>query len=410
MSTAEKRGIDFDHQSTTFRDEWPRLARDLHIEAPAIAWTEHHGGHWVLGDWQAASDVLGDWETFTSYNDLEGTRNGGRGVAIPQMPYRLDLSESDPPLHTERRRLEAPFFTPRALREWRAVAQQHADEGIDSVIESGAADLLQDIVVPTAARTTLNLLGYQLDWRDAAEIAHKSSYVAPDSPDYPYEQMGRMRQDFRSELSSRRETPRGDLISALAEGVVNGKQLTDDEGESMMNALVFGGFDTTVAAAAHALIYITRNPEVLPRVRDDADFRKNAIEEVLRLNPPTAGVSRTAVRDTEILGQPIAQGERVYMFFGAANRDPKKFETPDEVRFDRENSADHLSFSGGQHRCLGSPLAKAELNILLETILRRLPNLRIDNEQPYPIIGAINGFIEVPITFTPGRALERNEP
>lgn len=403
MSTLEKPTIDFDHQSTTFRDSWPRLAREFHERGPAIAWSEHHGGIWVLGDWQAATDVLADWETFTSYNDLEGTENGGRGVAVPQMPYRLDLSESDPPLHTERRRLEAPFFTPRALREWRVVAQRHADEGIDTVIEAGSADMLEDIVVPTAARTTLHLLGYQLDWRDAAEIAHKSSYVALDSPDYPYEQMGRMRQDFRSELADRRANPRGDLISALAEGVVNGKRLTDDEGESMMNALVFGGFDTTVSAAAHALIHITRHPELISRVRDDADFRKNAIEEILRLNPPTAGVARTAVRDTEILGQKITKGERIYMFFGAANRDPRKFDNPDEIRLERENASEHLSFSSGHHRCLGSPLAKVELNILLETTLRRMPDMHIQSEQPYPIIGSINGFIRVPISFTPGQ-------
>lgn len=410
MSTLGKPLIDFDHQSVSFRESWPLLASEFHKHGPAIAWTEHHGGAWVLGDWQAATDVLGDWETFTSYNDLEGTGNGGRGVAIPQMPYRLDLSESDPPLHTERRRLEAPFFTPRAMREWRVVAQHHADEGVDAIIETGKGDLLEDIVVPTAARTTLHLLGYQLDWHDVAEIAHKSSYVPMDSPDYPYEQMGRMRQDFRAELAERRTEPRGDLISALATGLVNGKNLTDDEGESMMNALVFGGFDTTVSAAAHALIYLTRHPELIPRVVDDVEFRKNAVEEILRLNPPTAGVTRTAVRDTEILGQRISKGERVYMFFGAANRDPKKFDNPEEVQLERANANEHLSFSSGHHRCLGSPLAKVELSILLETVLRRMADLRIDSEEPYPIIGAINGFIRVPITFPPvARVLKTNE-
>lgn len=410
MPTVEKPMIDFDHHSPWFRDNWVQIAKELHEGESAIAWTPHYEGAWVLGDWEAATAVLNDWETFTSYNDLEGTGNGGRGVGLPQVPYRLDLSESDPPLHTERRRLEAPFFTPRALRQWKVVAQRHIDEGIDSVIEAGRGDLVDDMILPAISRTTLYLLGYQLDWRDAADIAHKSSYVPPSSPDYPQERMARMRQDFRVELADRRTEPRGDLISALAQGMVDGRPLTDDEGESMMNALVFGGFDTAVSAATHALLHLSRNPDLIPPMRDDESFRKNAIEEFIRCTPPTQGVTRTATRDTEVLGQRIAKGERIYVWFGATNRDPKKFENPHEIQLTRGNAGEHLSFSAGQHRCLGAPLGKAELNIMLETMLRRLENLSIAGEVQYPAIGTVNGYVTVPATFTPGhRFLEGAE-
>jgi cytochrome P450 len=403
--TTPKPTIDFDHHSQEFRDNWPAIARDVHETGRTLAWTDaQDGGYWVLSDWETANLTLSDWETFSSYNDLEGTGNGARGGAIPQMPYRLDLSESDPPVHTERRRIEAPFFSPRSVREWKIATQRFLDEGIDSIIESGGGDLLDDVISPTAARTTLSVLGYQHDWHDAADIAHKSSYILPSSPDYPLEPMARMREDFRHELHDRRANPQKDIISALAHGVVQGEPLTDAEGESMMNALVFGGFDTTVSAAAHGLIWLVAHPEFIPPVRDDEQFRKNAVEEMLRFVPPTPGVTRTAIRDTELLGQTIKKGERIFHFIGGLNRDPNKFDRPNEMRLDRPNASEHFSFSGGHHRCLGSPLAKAELNLMLETVLRRLEGLSIDVDgaQPYPSIGTINGFIHLPATFTAG--------
>jgi cytochrome P450 len=150
-------------------------------------------------------------------NDLDGTENGGPGQIIPQMPYRLVLGESDPPFHTDRRRIEAPFFTPKALRRWRPVAQRHLHEAINEVIEQGSADLIDDIIIPTTARTTLYVLGYdQDDWQDAAAAAHKGSYLPHDHPDFPHAEQGRLRARFRAMLVERGENPTGDVISALA--------------------------------------------------------------------------------------------------------------------------------------------------------------------------------------------------
>ena len=215
-----------------------------------------------------------------------------------------------------------------------------------------------------------------------------------------------MRAAFREMLTERAKNPTGDIISALATGTVLGEPLELDAGESMMNALVFGGFDTTVSLAASALIYLTQHPEQAERVRTDGAYRKNAIEELLRFFPPVAGLARTAVQDTEILGQPIARGERVYMWFAAANRDPVHFADPDTIDLERVNARDHVAFSAGNHRCLGSPLAKLELDAMLETILTRLPSLRIepDSVVGYPSIGGVKGYIAVPATFTTSTA------
>jgi len=397
--------IDFNQHTPYYKENWVQIAADLHATGLPLAWTEHHDGFWVLADIDAIHHVASDYEVFTSVNDLDGTENGGRGQTIPQMQYRLHLGESDPPLHTGRRRLEAPFFSPKALRNWRPVMQRHLNEAIDAVIEGGEADLIDDILIPATSRTTLYILGYDAnDWRDAADAAHKGTIFLPGQPGYPGEQMARLRLKFREMLTERAANPSGDIISSIAAGVENGEPLSLDVSESMMNALVFGGFDTTVSSAAFGLQYLDQHREYVPRIAEDVRFRSNAIEELLRMHAPVTGTSRTALQDTELLGVPIKKGERVLMWFAGANRDPRRFSDPNTLLLDRPNANEHVTFSAGHHRCLGSPLAKIELAELLTIVPERLRDFQIkrDEVETYPLAGAVSGWVRVPVTFTPG--------
>ncbi|MGN7201388.1 cytochrome P450 [Arthrobacter sp. SAFR-044] len=397
--------IDFDHRSAHYRDNWEKIADDLHATGNAIAWSEAHGGFWVVGSWEGVQQVGTEWESFTSVNDLNGTENGGKGQRIPQNSYRLYLGESDPPLHTERRRLEVPFFTPRAIRKWEPVARQFLDEAINAVIETGHADLINDIILPVTARTTLYVVGYPADdWQDAAAAAHRGAYTQPHEPTYPHAEQARLRTRFREILQSRQGAEGTDVISSLANGSVFGEPLSLDEGESMMNALVFGGFDTTMSATARSLVWLDQHPEEAERIRTDRDYRLQAIEELLRYFTPPAGMGRTAVQDIELMGQQIKKGDSVYMWLAGANRDPQKFENPNTIDLTRANARDNIAFSTGAHRCLGSPLAKIELSMLLSEIPSRLQNLRIEHDKivRYPTIGGVNGISLLPATFTPG--------
>ncbi|WP_037144287.1 cytochrome P450 [Rhodococcoides fascians] len=406
--------VDFDHASTDYRDHWREMADDLHATGIPIAWVDDEdGGFWLLASGEQVQRVASDWETFTSENDLDGTGNGGRGQRIPQMPYRLFLGESDPPAHSARRAIEAPFFTPKSLRRWRPVALHYLHDSIDQVIERGQCDLVDDILIPTAARTTLYLLGYDAtDYRDAAAAAHKMSFLHPSSPDYPYDEAGRMRENFRAALLDRRENPVGDILSELANGTENGEPLDLDAAESMVNALVFGGFDTTVSLTAHALRFMQANPDQAARWREDSSVRRNFVEELLRVFPPTGHMARTAAKDTDILGQQIRAGERIYMWLAGANRDGNLFDNPGVFNPDRANASSHLSFSAGHHRCLGSPLAKIEVEQMLTTISERMPDMWIDEEKVvrYPSIAGTDGFSRMPATFTPGERVNVTHP
>jgi cytochrome P450 len=408
MAKSARPTIDLDPYSQTYRQHWVQMAADLHATGNPIAWSEHHGGFWVVASWDGVNRVGEDWQSFTSYNDLEGTGNGGRGQRIPQNPYRLDLGESDPPLHTERRRLEVPFFTPKAIRQWRPTVRKHLVEALNDVVDVGRCELVRDVILPTAARTTLFVTGYDPDdWRDAAAAAHLTSYMMPSDEAYPYGELDRLRVRFRELLTDRKTNPTGDLISALANGTIHDREMTIEEGESMMNALIFGGFDTAVATACHAFILLDRHPEYRDRLLADEVFRKNFVDETLRFCPPPSGMARTAVRDVEFMGQQISAGDSVFMWLAAANRDPIKFSDPDVFDPDRANARDQVSFSTGHHRCLGSPLAKVEIADILYIVCTELPDLRIDHESvvPYPNLGGVNGFSHVPADFTPREAL-----
>lgn len=136
-----------------------------------------------------------------------------------------------------------------------------------------------------------------------------------------------------------------------------------------------------------------------------------AVEEFLRVLAPVQFMSRTATRDVELGGQHIAAGERVMLAFAAANRDPAAFDDPTEVRLDRTPNR-HVAFGSGIHRCVGAHLAKVQAVVMLEEVLRRIPDYVVDEERlrPYPSIRAINGYINLPATFTPSPAVGATFP
>jgi cytochrome P450 len=404
MATIARREISFDHHGKDYLDNWQRKAAELHAGGYPLAWSAEHGGYWVQASWQDVRAGLDDWQTFSSDNDIENVRGGGRGVTVPRQPYSLVLNESDPPVHTARRRAEMPFFLPKMLQHWREVARSHLEDAIRTAQAKARINLVRDIVIPTAARTTLQLVGFDMDnWEEMALSAHEAGFITPGAPGYPFEQMAQLRVAFRDMLADRRVNPRDDLVTALTKAKIQDRPLNDDEGESMMSALVFGGFDTTTSCASHAMIWLDRNRGMHRRLVEDDAFTTNAIEEFLRYVSPASGIARTATRSVELGGQRINAGDPVYFWLAGANRDPVKFPDPDRVWLERPNAKDHVAFSAGVHRCLGAPLAKIELKLILTSLLERFPNFRIDHDAivPYPSLKSTNGLIDVPIELEP---------
>jgi len=392
--------FDFDHHSVFYRDHWADIAREMHAMDFPMAWTDQHDGFWVLASWQEAKRVLEDWENFSSDNDVEKKREGFRGVSIPQQSYPLLLSESDPPMSLARRRIEMPFFTPKGLRTWGPIAERFFREALDACRDRTEVDLVNDIVIPTTARTTLNIVGFEPDnWQDAAMSAHRATWVPRGTADYPEQEMARTREMFLKYLVARRAEPKDDIISALAHARIDGVPLTNAEGESMLSALVFGGFDTTTSAVVNMLIWLARRPEAREQLIASKEAMSRGIDEFLRFFPPTTALVRNARHDVEIGGRQVRKGDRIMCWFPGTNRDPDKFPDPHTLDLARTNASDHLSFSAGTHRCLGAPLARLEIVTMLETFIRDMPDYAIDESRivPYPLFGKILGYSFVPV-------------
>jgi cholest-4-en-3-one 26-monooxygenase len=200
----------------------------------------------------------------------------------------------------------------------------------------------------------------------------------------------------------RRATPRDDLISALLHGEVDGEKLTLPEFDSFFLLLSIAGNETTRNLISHGMLLLMEHPEAREALIRDPSLIPSAVEEMLRFRPPVMYFRRTATRDTELRGQQIRAGDKVTLWYPSANRDEDVFPDPD--RFDiRRSPNDHLAFGVGEHFCLGANLARLEIRVMFEHLLRRLPDVQLAGPVEYLRSHFIDGVKHMPVTFTPER-------
>jgi cytochrome P450 len=398
--------VDFDHHSKHYALNWETIGRDLRENTP-VAWTEAHGGYWILTRYEDCKRAASEWQTFTSENDVDGTGNGGGGVQIPSSTFQFALSESDPPQSTDLRRIYTPHFVQKAVDGYRAFAEKIANEAIDRAIGSGEIELARELATPVPARTNLRLVGIPDDeWELFAFSTTDMSRFPSTHPDYPREAIAKIQQKLFDLVRARRAEPRQDLASFLVHGTVMGQPMSDEMAVATISAAVFAGFDTVATLSLNMLILLDEIPELRERVRTDPRALRNAVDETLRLRPSSHQLGRTAAKDVEIDGHLIRKGERVLLVWSAANRDPTKFPDPERFDIDRANAGQHLSFSFGGHRCLGSLLGKMEAEVTVQAVLNRIGDYRIERDKVvrYPTNGSVAGFVEVPARFAQQRA------
>ncbi len=407
MSQCKRPVVDFDQHSEGYAKNWRGILKELRETYP-VAWSEAHGGFWVISKHEDILRVEQNPQLFSSDNDINQERQGGKGIRIPSSQIRLRLMESDPPEHTALRKLEAPFVSVTALEPWFELTQQLVDQQIDSVIESGQADLCHDIAIAVPAQVTLRLLGVPTEeWHDYLAGA-VNSYLPPDHPNFPNAERERITRRLVELMRQRREDRRDDVISALVHAEVDGKPLAEQDALGMLQSLAFGGFDTTAATILNTLCWLEERPELHAALIDDDKLLERTVDEMLRYFPPVlGGLARTVTEDTELRGQQLHQGDRVLLMYNSGNFDSDRFECPMDVQLDRRNAKQHLSFGAGPHRCLGALLGAREVQIVVRSVLKRLPDYRIDHERArrFPRAGGVNGWLTMPITFTPGHRL-----
>ncbi len=352
--------IEFDHTSDTYAADPRGFYRDARTRCP-VAWTEAHGGYWVTSRYQEVFTVARDDATYSSRKGLfDGVEC--QGIGIPPAGIPLTPIETDPPELRGYRLAMNPFFGPAVVDATAPLLRQLTTWCIDQVIERGEIDFVDDLASPLPAMATMALVGLPLtDWRVYADVYHGFAAFPLGSPEYEAALAGthQVITQMYDEIADRRRAPRDDLVTRMVEVEIEGRKLNDDELVGILNTTLGGGIDTTTALIAQALAYLDEHPEHRAALATDEELMGSFCEEMLRYASPVQGFGRTVTHETELGGQHLAPGDRVFISWAAANWDPKAFERPDEVIIDRFPNR-HMSFGVGVHRCIGSYFARTE--------------------------------------------------
>jgi cytochrome P450 len=348
-------------------------------------------GYWFLTRYQDVEAALKDERLSADRSSLFIQQIGNLDISLIQNFLRLAsgmMIEMDPPMHTKFRKMSNQGFTTRALESWRSIIQSTTDRLLDKVQHQGYMDIVEDLSVPlpaliiadifgVPAQDQANLIQWAMDigtfW--GAPGGEQIETLAKKADAAAVQFTGLM----DTLIEQRRQNPGTDMISLLtvayeAQGF-DLKQLP-----SLCILILNAGHLTTTDLIPNGIAALLNHPEQLAKLRANPTLINTAIEEMIRFDTPAPFVFRIAKQDICIDGKIIPQGSVVGLGLGAANHDPVKFSQPDTFDITRTPN-EHLGFGPGVHFCLGAVLARMELQICFQTVLKRMPNLRVNPDQ-----------------------------
>ena len=321
------------------------------------------------------------------------------------MHMRGSLVFMDPPAHTRLRALVTKAFTVRTIEALRPRIQDLVDSLLAPVLGSERFELISVLARPLPALVIAEMIGVDPGDRQyfhawSADIAHGfSPDVAPEVRERVVRSWDAFCAYFGRVIAERRAAPREDLISRLIAARVGDDHLTDAERVGLLVELVDAGTLTTTDLIGNGMFALLRSPAELQKLRDDPRLVPNAVDELLRLDPPIQWTERIAIEGVAVAGCPVPAGEWVWPSLASANRDPAVFPDPDRLEITRPNADRHLAFGGGRHFCPGAALARLEAQIAIATLLRSFPALRLDGEDdpPRKTAPGFSGFAALPL-------------
>lgn len=336
--------------------------------------------------------VLRDPGTFSSANSLDYGMDLPPSIAAELgADYRHGITRSivalDDPEHARRRKLLQPLMTRGAVRAQEPAIRQIANDLLDTFIDDGRAEIVSQFASPLVVGAITSMLGVPVtrtdDFRqyNASVVAVCLTLDQPESELVAHWRRVIDIDDYiRDLVVARRANPEDDLISAILRAVDEegtDEPLTDQETLDEVLTFVVAGSDTTAIPTAHMLKLLIDNPEQLEEVRADRSLVSNVVEETMRLLGSVSGLLRYTTKDVEIGGVEIPAGAGVWVTLKSPNHDPAVFPEPDRFDIHRTNYSAHLAFGNGRHFCIGAPLARLEMCVALETVLDRIPQMRL---------------------------------
>ena len=362
-------------------------------------------GHWVVSTHAGCTALLRDPGMGRS-NHMTLSPEALAEPAVASLTRMMLFL--DPPLHTRIRGLVARAFNARRIEALRGRIEAIVDALIDRVIGGGGMCVIADFAHRLPVTVICDMLGVPEADRGPflSEATVRGRILDPvplsrEEMDEANASFLASESYFRHLLAYRRENPGEDLVTGLLAAREADDTLNEAEIVANINLLFGAGHETTTNLIGNGMLALHRNPAQLERLRQDPSLIPNAVEELLRYDSPVQLTSRHAMHDTEVLGQPVMQGEEVIALLGAANHDPAAYAgDPDELDVGRPGVR-ALSFGGGLHFCLGAQLARIEGEIAFRTILERLPALRLtdmDSVEWKPTV-TLRGLRNLPATW-----------
>jgi cholest-4-en-3-one 26-monooxygenase len=353
-------------------------------------------GFWVLTRYKDVFDVSMNQELFSSHEqsivvwDFEGE-------ALERQ--RSSFMSMKPADHNAVKKVILPPFMPKALGEIAPEIDKLAAEIVASVADKGNCEFVFDVAARLPIYTFCELMGIPEQYRDQVADYGNALADVENNTNQSLDPMIGLFGLAQQLAEEKRKNPDGRLLSAM----VNDTTLNLSPMAINQFVLVFAmaGHETTRSTAAHFINLMHRHPDQYALLRSDIDAHiDNAIDEVLRYTSTTTNFTRTAMADTEIGGCKVSKGDKIYLSYAAANRDPTVFEDPHRFDITRSNAKRHLAFGAGPHICVGARLAKMQLRALLKQIVMRLPDIHPVGEPEWLRSVWFNAIIRMPVTFT----------
>jgi cholest-4-en-3-one 26-monooxygenase len=389
----------------SFLNGFPHAAFTLlRREAPVYWHPEREGrGFWVVSKYRDVMAVQLAPKIFSSMRGGTLIREFQDGEELEA--NRAIMLNMDAPRHTRFRRLVNIGFSPKMVSRLSPHIRDMANRILDAVAPKGECDFVTEISAELPLQVIAEMIGVPLEDRHKV-FDWSNRLIGFDDPEYGESmEKGRIASMemfmYANQLAiERRDNPRDDLVSVLMNAEVDGEKLSEVEFNSFFLLLAVAGNETTRNLISGGMLALFEHPEEFARLRANPALLPTAVEEMLRWVSPVMYFRRTATEDTELRGQRIREGDKLTVWYGSANRDEEMF--PNADRFDIGRTPnEHLAFGIGHHFCLGANLARLEIQIMFEEILRRLPDIELVGPVERLRSNFIHGIKRMPVKFAP---------
>ncbi|MBV9872619.1 MAG: cytochrome P450 [Frankiaceae bacterium] len=391
MTDVDFDAVDFFRGDELIPDPYPYF-QHLRDRCP-VTRESHHDVVMVTG-YDEACAIYADAETWSSCNAVTGPFPGfpvpleGDDITAliekhrDELPMSDQLPTMDPPKHRDHRALLMRLLTPARLRENEDAMWKLADKQIDEFIERGSFDVIADFAQPFTMLVIAELLGVPEEdydtFREHLQGRGGSAVGSSQKDEMQHSPLQYLYDRFTEYVEERRREPRQDVLTGMAMATFPDGSLPEPIDVVRVAANLFAaGQETTVRLISTALLILAEQPDLQDLIRNERDRIPNFVEEALRYESPVKGDFRLSRVPTSVGGVDLPAGTTVMVVNGAANRDPRKFDSPDVFSLERGNSRQHLSFGRGIHTCPGGPLARAEGRVTIERFMDRLGDIRI---------------------------------